>query len=64
MVFSDFTSCLSVLEHGKVSHSWLGEVEGHMGITFVWVSEHAMELPMFYQIRGVILHTTEKLFSA
>lgn len=40
-VFSDFASCLPALEHGKVGHPWLIEVEEYMNITFVSVPGHA-----------------------
>lgn len=37
VVFSDSTSCLSTLEHGKVGYPWLIEVKVYMNITFVLV---------------------------
>lgn len=41
VVFSDSASCLSALEHGKVGHPWLIEVQQYTNITFVWVPGHA-----------------------
>lgn len=42
VVFSDSASCLSALEHGRVAHPWLLEIQQrYANITFVWIPGHA-----------------------